>query len=296
VPVVVTPLFWDRTEAIVGAQMTTAILAKGSAAESWFSAWRRGKLDLSGATAEAADAVAAEVLAARPVLAAAQWVLAGGPREAAHLERRFGPLHCPVTVAPVGVNVWHPAENGPGLYYERFGKGSIVLCLGPLEPRMNQAMLIHALWEEPVELVFIGAEPVPAYSVLCRLLAGPRVRFLGEQPPAMVASALAAALVHASPAWSEVSLQVTMDAALAGCNLVVAHHSEGRTYFGPYAETCHPADWRSIRSAVMRAMAAVSPERAARNSLFVSERYPWRETVRVTQGCYEAVLLDAAGR
>jgi glycosyltransferase involved in cell wall biosynthesis len=296
VPVVVSPLFWDRTEAIVGAQMSTAFLAKGSESEAWFTAWRQGGLNLTTAVAAAAQVVSAEVATARPVLAAAQWVLVGGPREAAHLDRQFGPLHCPVTVAPVGVNAGRAAESRPEPFCERFGKGRIVLCLGPLEPRMNQAMLIHALWEEPVDLVLIGPEPEPAYSALCRLLAGPRVRFLGEQPPDIVASALAAALVHVSPAWSDVSLQVTLDAALAGCNLVVAHHSEAPTYLGPYAETCQPADWLSIRAAVVRAMTAVSPERAARNSLFVAERYPWRETVRVVQGCYEAVLLDAARR
>jgi glycosyltransferase involved in cell wall biosynthesis len=296
VPIVASPMVWDRTESIVGAQMATAILAEGGDTDSLFAAWRKGQMDLDSAAERASRTVAADVATQRPALAVCRRLLVSGPGEADMAARVFGKLPCEVVVVPCGLRPQPWIEAGAEPFRARYGLDEVVLCVGSLEPRHNQAMLIRALQDVPVDLVFIGAEPVPEYGALCRSLAGERVHFLGPVSPGMLASAYAAALVHASPAWLALPGVANLEAAMAGCALVVGNPGEATAYFGTLAQACDPADWRSIRMAVLRALHGATPRLRRQISRYVSGRYDAKQTIQVLQYAYDTVLAEARRR
>jgi len=81
-----------------------------------------------------------------------------------------------------------------------------------------------------------------------------------------------------------------MEAALAGCAIVVGNQGAEREYFGEFAYYCNPADIDSVREAVL---AAWEDRDAARREAFreyILKRYTWSETARVTAEAYEQVL------
>jgi hypothetical protein len=178
----------------------------------------------------------------------------------------------------------------PDLFAERYGMRDFVLCAARVEPYKNQAMLIWALRDTDIPLVIVGLEPYPQYSAACRKWAGRNVFFLGELSPELLASAYAAARVHALPSWEDFPGLSSMEAALAGCAIVVGNQGAEREYFGDFAYYCNPADIDSVRKAVL---AAWEDRDAARREAFreyILKRYTWSETARVTAEAYEQVL------
>ena len=70
----------------------------------------------------------------------------------------------------------------------------------------------------------------------------------------MLRSAYAAARVHALPSWIETCGLVSLEAALAGCNVVVSTAGHELEYFRDLAYYCDPANPASIRRAVVQAI------------------------------------------
>jgi glycosyltransferase involved in cell wall biosynthesis len=296
VPIVAWPRFWDLTETIVSVQVTSAIMGGGGDMDAHFDAWWQGQMDLEPLQRQAERMVATEIAQLKPALETCSVLIPGGPREAAMVDQAFGPLPCPLALVPTGARRDRFAEATPDAFVTAFGFEDFVLCVGRFEPRKNQAMLIRALRDEPYDLVFIGGEHNAEYAALCRSLAGPRVHFLGPQPIGMVASAYAAASVHALPAWVELPGLVNLEASMAGCSLVVGNRGEEVSYFRGLADPCDPRDWRSIRMAVRRARHAASPERSAQIKAFAVEKFDWHWVAGRTQACYSAAIAEARRR
>lgn len=295
VPIVAWPRFWDLTETIVGVQVTSAILA-GGGDDAHFQAWRQGEMDLEPLRQQAGRMVAAEIAEVTPTMATCSVLIPGGPREAAMVNETFPDYAGHLALVPTGARRELFGEATADAFEEHVGLKDFVLCVGRLEPRKNQAMLIRALRDDPIDLVLIGAEHAPDYAALCRSLAGPRVHFLGPQPVEMVASAYAAAAVHALPAWVELPGLVNLEAGMAGCGLVVGNRGEELSYVKAIADPCDPSDWRSIRIAVLRALHMASPERSALIREFVTARFDWHQVVAKTQACYSAAIAEGRRR
>lgn len=191
----------------------------------------------------------------------------------------------------IDAKIFKDAE--PGFFAAQYGLKDFVLCAARIENRKNQLHLILAMKEIDLPLVLIG-QPNPNqddFVSLCRReaerLGSGRVRFIEHLPPDQLASAYAAAKVHALVSWLESPGLATMEAAVAGCNVVTTDRAPVEEYFGNLAWTCDPSSVRSIRRAIQSALAA--PRSTALRDKIVKE-FTWERAARETLQGYEAIL------
>jgi tetratricopeptide (TPR) repeat protein len=102
----------------------------------------------------------------------------------------------------------------------------------------------------------------------------------------MLASAYAAARVHALPSWYELPGLVSLEAAYNGCNVVVTDNGTARDYLGNDAFYCNPGDEQSICQAVMEAYASDVPSTLRERVM----SHTWDGVGAATLRVYEAVL------
>lgn len=270
-PVVITPLYWNIGEAAA---------AGGPVPEPWLRRWP------------------GEQRLRRQALEEAAAVLTGAAAEAAWLERDFGiggrcvtvPLGVPPLAVPPGGGR-EPAAPRPAPFAPPVPRGC-VLCVARISPEKNQLGLIRALEGTDIPLAFIGQAHDAAYLQACRERAGGRAVFLGDVGAAELAGAYAAAKVHALASWCELPGLATLEAALAGCNVVTTERGTARDYLGPDAWYCDPARPESVREAVLAAYAAPRDGAAAARAA----RFTWERAAHLTAEVYRRVLERGSAR
>lgn len=200
-------------------------------------------------------------------------VLTSGSGESRTILERFPAAK--TTVAPFGI---HPVtdKTDANPFIETYGIRDFVLCVGRLESRKNQLMLLKALEHESVPLVFLcgGVDYQPSYTTLCKLFRrkAPTL-FLDRLPHEMVQSAFGACRVHVLPSWYELPGLVTLEAAAAGCRVVASSRGTIRDYLGDDIVYCEPDSVASIREAVLTAFdSKVNPKSAHKARQFTWER------------------------
>jgi glycosyltransferase involved in cell wall biosynthesis len=186
-------------------------------------------------------------------------LLASGESERVRLRRDY-PLARRVEVLRFGADA--PAEAGAaGDFAARHGIGDYALCVGRLETRKNQLMLLQALRNDPIALVFAtGGFTWPdqqAYADLCRSF--PRrapTLFLGRLDAAELAAAYRGARALLMPSWEELPGLVALEAAALGCPVVASSTGTLHDYLGDAAVWCDPGNPESIRQALFIALSA----------------------------------------
>jgi glycosyltransferase involved in cell wall biosynthesis len=285
VPIVATPLFWDHRELWLASRVIGTAAAKSPNVAAFDEVWRRwqaGWLDVSRLADQVAADWAALLAFHAPALRAAACLLVSGEREAAALASFAGEAMPGYRVVPLGARP------------ERFGRrgqvghaGDRVLCVGRLEPRKNQLMLIRALREMDWPLTLAGPVGNEEYAALCRRWSGRRVTFLGDVPDDDLAGLYAGHGVHALPSWFELPGLVTFEAGMAGCGLVVGDRAVEPEVFAGLAQTCDPADWGTIAAAVARASLteSLAPQ--------LQTRFTWSQSAQATAAVYREILGGA---
>jgi len=167
-----------------------------------------------------------------------------------------------------------------------------VLQAGRIEPAKNQAMLCWALRRTQLPIVLIGSSKHwPAYAQLCKAISGDRLHLIEHLPQDLLASAYAAAAVHALPSWMETCGLVSLEAALSGTPLVGSTFGHELEYLGNDAWYADPADADTLRTAVVSAWEAGRHSAPTiRMKRKVLERFNWEQTVDATERIYERVL------
>ncbi|MEA2481521.1 MAG: hypothetical protein QOJ07_3443, partial [Thermoleophilaceae bacterium] len=178
--------------------------------------------------------------------------------EAQLISNDVGLRGTPFTHTPHGVEAERFAGAPPEAFREHAGLGSepFALCVGAIDPRKNQAMLAHALRDTGVPLVLLGPALEPPYLERVHAAGGSNLIHIDRVSPELVASAYAAAAVHVLPSWAEGAALANLEAAAAGCPLVVSDRSSEFEYFGELGRYCDPADPASIRAAVEESLDA----------------------------------------
>ena len=199
----------------------------------------------------------------------------------------------------------NPVEPGlyrgasPQLFEQTYGVRDYILCVGRLEARKNQITLLHALRDSGMPLVLIGHATNPDYDKLLRSVAGPNATFVGRIPAnsQMLASAYAGARVFCLPSWSEGAPLVALEAAAAGCNMVLSDRSSEREYFAErarYCDPCHPEQMlQTLTEAYEHPFTA---EQRLELSAWTAAHYSWGEHIRKTSEVYEGVFAARRGR
>jgi glycosyltransferase involved in cell wall biosynthesis len=176
----------------------------------------------------------------------------------------------------------------PAPFIAEFGLRDFVLCVARVEPRKNQLRLVQALHELELPAVFIGKmETSSPYVRVCREAAGPGVLWLDHLPHEQLAPAYAAAKVHALVSWYETPGISSLEAGLAGANIVSTSRGGTREYFEEFAFYCEPDDTNSIRRAVQDAFAA---PKSARLQNHIHEKFTWERVAEMTANVYAEIL------
>lgn len=206
---------------------------------------------------------------------------------------RIGVDHPSVSIVYNPVDAALFGRGDPKLFEAMYGVRDYVLCVGRIESRKNQALLALALSDLDMPLVFVGHEPDAAYAALVRKWAGANVVFTGRIDPngPMLASALAGAKVFCLPSWSEGAPLAALEAAAAGCSLVLSNRSSEREYFGELARYADPCDPAELRSQVLAAYGeGRHTSRAAGLHELMARRHSWDCYARATLDAYQSAI------
>lgn len=194
---------------------------------------------------------------------------------------------------PVSTKIF---EHGDAeMFREHIGVDEYVLCVGRIESRKNQALLALALRETTLPLVLIGHEADSQYAELVRKWGNSKVIFAGRIEPnsPMLASAFAGARVFCLPSWSEGAPLVALEAAAAGCNMVLSDRSAENEYFGDLARYVNPADVNDIKTKILEAWND-TPQINASKKLLLKKRIhsenSWDKYAVQTKTAYETAL------
>lgn len=166
-----------------------------------------------------------------------------------------------------------------------------VLCVGRIEGRKNQLLLIKALLDTDLKLTIIG-KPSPnhiAYYNECVALAAqsPNIQIIAHADHDELSAIYKAAKVHVLPSWFETTGLSSLEAAMMDCNIVVTRKGDTEEYFTNLAYYCDPEDMQSIKSAVLEAYHTdVNPQLKE----VIRKNYTWENTAFETLEAYKQVL------
>ena len=118
-----------------------------------------------------------------------------------------------------------------------------------------------------------------------------RLKIIDHIPQNLLASAYAAAAVHALPSWMETCGLVSLEAALSGTPLVGSTFGHELEYLEGDAWYADPGNAISLRNAVLAALGAGRQHsRPIAMKRKVLERFNWEQTVDATERLYRRVL------
>ena len=196
-------------------------------------------------------------------------------------------------IAHYGVDPSVFLKADPNLFRKHTGiHEPFVMQAGRIEPGKNQAMLCWALRNTDVQIVLIGSSHHwPSYAELCRSISGSRLKIIDHMPQDLLASAYAAAGVHALPSWMETCGLVSLEAALSGTPVVGSTFGHELEYLEGDAWYADPGDENSLKKAVLSALnAGRQHQRPIAMKRKVLERFNWERTVDRTEYLYQKVL------
>lgn len=175
----------------------------------------------------------------------------------------------------------------PDRFVSKYQLRDFLLSVGRISRRKNQLSLIKTAAELRLPLVLIGPLNDGLYYQECRrAAAGIKVRFIDTLNQTELASAYAAARVHALVSWYDTPGLVSLEAALAGCRIVSTDRGSAVEYFNDLVHYCNPAEPQSITTSISKAWnSQVNPQLRER----VLQKYTWEETAVLTAQAYRKV-------
>ena len=182
-------------------------------------------------------------------------------------------------------NLFYKARSDS--FVSQYGLRNFVLCVGRISPRKNQLALINSLKDINIKIVFIGPKSNHEYYQRCKEAASENVIFIEEMKHFYLPSAYAAARVHVLPSWFETPGLSSLEAGLAGCNIVTTDKGSTREYFRDMAYYCEPSSLESINKAVV---AAYNKPNDNMLSKYILENYTWEMAASKTLEAYKYVL------
>lgn len=208
------------------------------------------------------------------------------------LQKTLGPYDRPFTVAPYACDPTTFLDPDPEPFARKHGLRDFVLQVGRIEASKNQLLLCYALRDLDLPLVLIGGALQSEYLAWCRQFGPRRLLIIPHLPPEELRSAYAAARVHVLPSWIETCGLVTMEAALADCNVVVSTAGYEVEYYRNLAYYCDPADALSISSAVVKAYDNFprDAERRQRLRELILREYTWDRAALACLAAYHQAL------
>src|SRR5262249_20870758 len=208
------------------------------------------------------------------------------------LRRTLRAAHLPFARAPLGIDPAVFRAPDPEPFIRKHGARDFVLQAGRIEPSKNQLLLAVACKQAGLRLVLIGSCRHSQYLEWVRKHGPDDLLVIDHVPQEELASAYAAARVHALPSWGEICGLVNLEAAACGASVVAGTQGYEVEYLSELADYCEPADVNSIRSAVRTAWDR-HPHTAARRARLrdrVLNQFTWERGADATFEAYRRVL------
>lgn len=212
-------------------------------------------------------------------------IFPNGASEADTIKRTYG-ADCKTEIIQLGYELKTVGSRVDCV--KEFGIENFILCVGRIESRKNQLMLLKALENDEVTLVFAdgGFSYQPEYDQAVRNFKRKgKTIFLGRLSDQQLANIYAAAKVHVLPSWYELPGLVSLEAAFHGCNVVATRYGTSTDYLGEHAFYCDPGNADSIRTAVLSAYYA--PIQTGLKEKVMN--YSWKEMADRTLKSYQKV-------
>ncbi len=298
VPIVLSPIYWDASEKAWADRAVPAIFSSArddSQLNEYLRLLANGQLLSNGSRRmdrQEPNYPGYEEYQ-RQILQTVDYMLPQSNREVSNMQDTLG-VTLPYTIVHNAAETKLFDKATPDWFINKYGIRDFVITVGLVEPRKNQLMLLYALRDSSIPVVVIGRNYDMNYLRLCRKYGSPKTVFIEHLTHEHLASALKAARVFVLPSWMECAAFANIEAALAGCALVVSDRTSELEYFGDCAYYCDPADVVSIRNSVMEAYLNYDRDIGKRNRLREKSTrdYTWENTGRETlRGYKEAIAL-----
>ena len=299
VPVALTPIYWDMAEKSWAEQAIPVIFDKGrktQVRQAYLQALADGSLEIGGhkRSESSSNPYPGFEDYQRQIVKSVGWLLPQSRAEWQLIREKFE-VDTPATLVTNG------AERGlfevatPDMFRQQFDvPRDFVLTVGLVEVRKNQLLLLEALRGTGVHTVVVGRNYDQGYLAHCREVGGPNVTFIEHMPHEVLASAMKAARVFALPSWMECAAIASLEAAVAGCPIVVGDRTSEKEVFGDAAYLCDPADVSCIQRAVLEAwQERDNPQVIAKRTGLqqrLAEECTWTNAARQTLDGYEGLL------
>ncbi len=177
----------------------------------------------------------------------------------------------------------------PDEFIKKYKLKDFILCVARIAPRKNQLNLIKAIKRTNYHLVLIGPKHPDhlEYFRKCHRLFNRNVTYIEYIEHDLLPSAYSAAKVHILPSFNETTGLSSLEAGLAGCNVVITDRGYTREYFEDLAVYCNPEDVSSIQDAIVKAYNTPKSDRLKNRIL---NNYTWEHTAEETYKAYMKVL------
>lgn len=184
-------------------------------------------------------------------------ILPNTDAEASLLIDSFGIPREKFTTVPNGV-ADRFSEAAPDLFMEKYGEKEIILSVANLGyRRKNLLNAVKAVAETDLPYYIIGPYYENDYGRACMkaIEETPNIHYLGamDNSSPLLASAYAAAKLFLLPSLFETPGIASMEAALAGAEVVTTPYGGTKEYFGDLAIYAEPHSVEDIRSSVIKA-------------------------------------------
>lgn len=216
-------------------------------------------------------------------------VLPNSNLEAKHLMKNFDLKSSKIHVVYNGVDGFYLNEY-PDLFIDRYNISDFVLFVGRIEPKKNVISLIKAMNDLKFQTVLIGSKNANRnYYDKCVKCANKNIHFIDQIPPntELLRSAYHAAKVFVLPSWLETPGIASLEAGLAGCNLVISDRGSTKEYFKDMVLYCDPNNVKSIKDSIKSAMDKNKTDKLSRHIL---KNYTWESIAKETLIAYNKII------
>lgn len=183
-------------------------------------------------------------------------------------------------------------QADPTLFEQTHGLRDFLLCVGRIEPNKNQLLLCYALRETDIPIVLVGKESSDLfqdYLDLCTYLGNGRIHVLQDLSDAMLASAYAAARLFVLPSASESFPLSTLEAAWAGCPVVLSQNSVQGEFFQDLFYSVDPLDPKALKNVIETAWHADNSQRIESARALVKDSCTWEQMAADLKQVFAAV-------
>ncbi|WP_350289494.1 glycosyltransferase [uncultured Croceitalea sp.] len=170
---------------------------------------------------------------------------------------------------------------------------NLITFVARIDPRKNQLNFLKSMIDTDYKICFIGSAGPNSkkYFKKLKILGEKRgnVEFVSHIPQEEVFKYMMKAKVNVLTSWVETPGLVSLEAAYADCNIVVAEKGSVKEYFKEYAYYCCTDDLEDIRTQTIEALK--SPFKADFKEV-IRTNFSWGKTAEETLKAYKKILNE----